>query len=78
MERCCESIDEICNNLRDKVNDSYVFNNNELLEIITDSNLLISSYRHFYRQIMALIDENIEKFNLNNFLDDTLEEYIRE
>jgi len=27
---------------------------------------------------MALIEENIENFNLNNFLDDTLEEYNRE
>jgi hypothetical protein len=75
MESCCESIDNICNSLREQVNGLYVFNKDELLEIITKSNLLVSSYRHFYRQIIALIHENIENFNLNNFLDDTLEEY---
>lgn len=77
METCCESINSKCNSLSEKVNESYVFSNNELFEIIVNHNLVIASYRHFYRQIMALIEMNIEDFNLNNFLDDTLVEYNR-
>lgn len=78
MDSCSESIEVLCNSLSEKVNESYVFSNIELFEIITKCNLLIASYRHFYRQIMALTEENIENFNLNNFFDDTLEEYNRE
>lgn len=77
MESCCESIDNICNSLSEKVNSLYVFSNDELLEIITKSNLIVASYRHFYRQLIHLIEESIENFNINNFLDDTLEENIR-
>jgi len=78
MESCCESIDNICNGLSEKVNGLYVFNNEELYEIITKSNFIVSSYRHFYRQLFELIEENIQNFNINNFLDDTLEEYVRD
>jgi hypothetical protein len=75
MIKCHEEIDKECESLKEIVDKSYKFGNDELGKILTDRNTLIASYEHFYKQIMSLIEVFNSNFNIENFLDEILMEY---
>lgn len=75
MMQCDDDITAKCKELRIKVDKSYSFNNSELKDIITEFNLLIASYEHFYNQVMVLIEKKTDNFNIDNFLDEVLANY---
>lgn len=78
MMRCYCYIETECEELEIKLDKSYLFGHDELLEIITETNLLIASSEHFYNQIMGLIGELMNSFNINRFLNEALERYERD
>lgn len=75
MTECDEEIEKKYESLKEIVDKSYKFDNDELKKIITDFNILIASYEHFYKQIMSLFEMLNSNFNIENFLDEILKEY---
>lgn len=78
MGRCDEYIEEEYESLKAIVDKSYKFDDDELKKIITNSNLLIASYEHFYRQVMELVERSNGNFRIVNFLEEILKEHDRD